>query len=220
MFFDDASRIMEISKKAGTAIFVLPDDIDVNISGAILLEPEEKSFITIEQVRNLILRLNMNQTDDLFVIIRPAEKLNEEATNALLKTLEEPHDKVHVILITSQLSMLIPTVISRSLVYIMRQEWRIDTSLQARNETKELAKKLLVAKSADLPNLVDLITKKKDNVRSYTLDVLSIAIEMAYKSYFLTKKNAFLDKLEKLICAYDSISKNGHIKLHLVADLC
>ena len=220
MFFDDDKKIVDIAKKTGTAIFVVPNSYEIVVPGAIVLEPEEKTSITIEQVRNLLLRLNLKQTDDLFVVVRPAETMNLEAANALLKTLEEPKNKIHFLLITSKFSMLLPTIVSRSAVYILRQNWRADTPIEADSRIKELAKELLVAKNADLAELANKITKKRENVRQFTLDVLNTAIEMAYKSYFLTKKPVFLEKVSRLIIAYENIAKNGHIKLHLVADLC
>ncbi|MBR2741922.1 hypothetical protein IKD98_04210 [Candidatus Saccharibacteria bacterium] len=220
MFFDDTCEVVSIAKKTGTAIFVVPDSCEIKIPNAIILEPEGKATITIEQVRNLLLKLNLKQTDDLFVLIRPAELMNPEATNALLKTLEEPREKVHFMLVTSRPSMLIPTVVSRSAVYILKRDWRVDASIEADAKVKGLAKELLVARNVDLVGLAEKITKKRDNVRQYVLDILSVAVEMAYKSYFLTHKTVFLDKTTKLIEAYENIAKNGHIKLHLVADLC
>ena len=46
------------------------------------------------------------------------------------------------------------------------------------------------------------------------------AIEMLYKGYLINQKPALLNKIEKFLAAYENISLMGHIKLHLVADLC
>ena len=62
--------------------------------------------------------------------------------------------------------------------------------------------------------------KKKDNVRAWALEILGIAIEMLYKTYLINGKDVFLMKLPKFLVAYENISRNGHVKLHLVADLC
>ncbi len=48
------------------------------------------------------------------VIITPAEALTEEAANALLKVLEEPHPQIYFILCTSQIERILPTIRSRS----------------------------------------------------------------------------------------------------------
>ena len=87
-------------------------------------------------------------------------------------------------------------------------------------KAKDLAKRLMVAKPKDLVLLAEEITKPKKDVRNNALTVLSIAIEMLYKTYFLTNREIFLKKIPKFLTAYDNIAKNGHIKLHLVADLC
>ncbi len=48
-------------------------------------------------------------------LIRSADRLNRDAANALLKTLEEPHPHGKVILTTAELSRVMPTVRSRCL---------------------------------------------------------------------------------------------------------
>ncbi|MCC7516540.1 MAG: DNA polymerase III subunit delta' [Pseudomonadales bacterium] len=47
------------------------------------------------------------------VVLEPAEALNHNAANALLKTLEEPGQGVHMLLVCHQPSRLLPTVRSR-----------------------------------------------------------------------------------------------------------
>lgn len=218
MFFKDLEDIPKIASKCGTAVFVVPDDTVVNIKNAIVLQPEEKNVITIEQVRGVMARLNVKQIVDCFVIIRPAELLNEEAANALLKNLEEPGEKVHFILVTSLPSSLLPTILSRSALFMLKVSE--DEGIRADEKKKELAKRLMVAKKDDLVGLADEITKKKDGVRAFALEVVGLAIEMLYKSYFITEKEAFLQKLPKFLKLYENLSKNGHIKLQIVACLC
>ena len=46
-------------------------------------------------------------------LIDEADKMNDSATNALLKTLEEPAETTYLFLITSRPSALLPTIISR-----------------------------------------------------------------------------------------------------------
>jgi len=218
MFFSDVNEIEKIASRTGCAIFVLPEDIEVNIKNAIVLAPTNKVIITIEQVRDTLKMLLTKQTGERFVLVRPADKMGEEAMNAFLKNLEEPKDKVHFVLITSNLSVILPTIISRAEVYFLKQPGDIDGPLKADAKIVEVAKRVLVAKPADLPELAEELAKKKD--RAYVLEVLAVTIEMARKSYFKTGKVAFLNKVPKLLEAYDNITKNGHIKLHLVADLC
>ena len=219
MFFENLSEISEIAGKVGCSIFVVPKDTEIKIKNAVVLAPTAKTTITIDQVREALGQFTTKLLNPQFILIKPADKLGEEAENAILKNLEEPKENLHFVLITEQPSKLLPTILSRAALFIWRENRGKINEINADEKTKTLAKKLLVAKNRELVALAEELTKKKDGVREYALDILAVAIEMAYKSYFLTLKPAFLTKLPKLLVCYENISKNGHIKLHLVADL-
>lgn len=48
-----------------------------------------------------------------FLLVPDAERMNASAQNALLKTLEEPPGRTHIVLTTSRLRSILPTVVSR-----------------------------------------------------------------------------------------------------------
>lgn len=79
------------------------------------IEPE-KGLIKKEAIDNLIKSMNIAplESERKIVIIDDCHKMGMEAQNALLKTLEEPPSYVNIILITSNISNLISTIISRS----------------------------------------------------------------------------------------------------------
>lgn len=220
MFFDEISEIEQIASRTGAAIFVVPRDVPVKIKGALVLEPEGKTTITIEQVRNMTARLNVRQVREQYIVIRPAELMNEEAANAFLKNLEEPGEKVHFVLITDAPFMLLPTILSRAVIYFLREENVVSGGIRADGKAKEMAKRLMTAKPAELVGLAEEITKKKDGVRAYALAVVGAAIEMLYKTYFITGKEVYLVKLPKFLKLYDNLSRNGHVKLQIVSSLC
>ena len=219
MFFESVNEILGIAGRVSTAIFVVPENTEVVIKNALLIQPEEKTVITIEQVREAMAHLAVKQTTERYIVIRPADKLGLDAANALLKSLEEPGEKVHFVLITSKPSELLPTILSRAEIYFLRDHMPVDGDIMADAKLKDLAKRLIVARPAELPALAEEICKKKDGVREYALNVLNVAIEMLYKSYFKTQREVFVKKLPLFLKTYDNISHNGHIKLHLVADL-
>lgn len=220
MFFESPSEIPSIASKTSTAVFVMPAGTTVPLKTPILLEPEGKTTITIEQVRDVMARISNRQTEDVYVVIRPADAMGEPAANALLKSLEEPRDKVHFVLVTDSPSRILPTILSRAAIYMLRDTGSVDGNIQASDKDKALAKKLLVAKGSELVEVAEEICKKKDGVRDKALTILGIAIEMLYKSYFLTGKEVFVAKLPKFLQAYENISKNGHVKLQIVSNLC
>ena len=82
---------------------------------------EDKKNISIEQVRDLIHRLNMSSFLGSYKvgIIEGAENLSLDAANALLKTLEEPREGCLIILTAVSLDKLPATIASRLAI------WRI-----------------------------------------------------------------------------------------------
>jgi DNA polymerase-3 subunit delta' len=73
------------------------------------------TVIKIAQVRTLIeaLTLKPYEAERRVVILSDAQAMNPEASNALLKMLEEPPDRTLLVLTTGQTSDLLPTVVSR-----------------------------------------------------------------------------------------------------------
>jgi len=86
----------------------------LNHADVILLAPEGE-FIKIDQIRDLQKRLRYRPLEGgrRFCVIDSADSMNEAAANALLKTLEEPPDETHLILIASRPHQLLPTILSR-----------------------------------------------------------------------------------------------------------
>lgn len=76
----------------------------------------DKKNIGIEQIRDFIRELELSSFLNSYKIgiIKQAESLSIEAANALLKTLEEPKDKVVIILSVKELSSIPATIASRA----------------------------------------------------------------------------------------------------------
>jgi DNA polymerase-3 subunit delta' len=77
----------------------------------------ETQDISIDQVRTLVLARSAfapHEGRAKVFIVRRADELSISAANALLKTLEEPGDRTHFILLTSQPEALLPTILSRT----------------------------------------------------------------------------------------------------------
>ncbi|MCP4266459.1 MAG: DNA polymerase III subunit delta' [Candidatus Brocadiaceae bacterium] len=80
------------------------------------IEIEEKAkYIKIENIRKLqhSVRLSPIESDYKIFIIKDANRMNEEASNCLLKTLEEPTPNTIFILIANSLSSIKETIKSR-----------------------------------------------------------------------------------------------------------
>ncbi|MCS6817511.1 MAG: DNA polymerase III subunit delta' [Blastocatellia bacterium] len=84
----------------------------------LVLRPET-AFLRIEQIRSLCEQAYRKPFEARWrvFIVDEAEAMTEQAANALLKTLEEPPAESLLILLTSQLARLLPTIRSRCHLY-------------------------------------------------------------------------------------------------------
>lgn len=80
-----------------------------------LISPEDDKAIKVDAIRGIVDFVNQSAHLSSYkvVIINPADKMNLNAANALLKTLEEPNEKIILILATSRWMSLPATIRSR-----------------------------------------------------------------------------------------------------------
>jgi DNA polymerase III subunit delta' len=73
--------------------------------------------ISVDQIRDLSSFANLSAHCGGYrvVVIHPAETMNNNAANSLLKTLEEPTDKLIFLLVSHKPQQLLPTILSRCL---------------------------------------------------------------------------------------------------------
>lgn len=138
----------------------------------------ERRILKIEQIRVLQRDLSLSPFEGRYkvVILRRFEEANEEASNAFLKTLEEPPSHVQIVLTARDASLLLPTIISRCQVLALRplpaeiiesalvERWKVDKKtarLLARLSAGQLG--WAVRASAD-PSLMDARTEHIDEL--------------------------------------------------------
>lgn len=80
-----------------------------------------KRDITLGALDGLTNFLRLSPTDDAprFIMINPADGMNTQTQNALLKLLEEPPANTHFLLLVTQLGSILPTIRSRCLALNM-----------------------------------------------------------------------------------------------------
>ncbi|WP_426417806.1 DNA polymerase III subunit delta' [Aestuariirhabdus sp. LZHN29] len=81
-----------------------------------ILQPEEKSrIIKVDQVREVIefASKTAQQGGYRVIIINPAEAMNSNSANALLKSLEEPGEKTLILLVSARQGAMLATINSR-----------------------------------------------------------------------------------------------------------
>ena len=223
MQLNNAEEIAKFAAKNNFSIFELPlgTDFGAILSASVHIKPdEEKNTIDIAKIRELSTIAQAKQSHDFYIVIENAETMNPNAANAFLKELEEPKDKLHFVFLINNANLLLPTIKSRANNYYLRGSVKIEDAPNYDESVIALAKQYLSATKANLPELAEKIAKlDKESSRQGALRVLECAIELAYKSYFLTGNAQFLQKLEKLLEISDNIAANGHVKLQLVAGM-
>ena len=119
-------------------------------------EKKGSEFITVNQIRALadFVSLTSHQGGRRVALIAPAEQLNLNAANGLLKMLEEPPGSAIFLLVTNQLSRILPTVRSRCRLVRMPVPASVDAkNWLAEQGCKEPALDLALAVQAPLEAL-------------------------------------------------------------------
>lgn len=104
--------------------------------------PDEKNTLSIDAIRGikqfLSLKLPSSHTSEIrrAVIIKDAHTMRVEAQNALLKTLEEPPSDTIILLTTSRVDSLLPTIRSR-VVELQIRPLSLDVFKQQFNEVDD-----------------------------------------------------------------------------------
>jgi len=151
---------------------------------------------TIAAVRSLKKFLSQKpfNHDSKIIYIPEAENLNPESQNALLKTLEEPGDNNYLILTTTKITQLLPTIISRC------QKIKLSSDT-IKNET--LLWPITGNAKKDL-DFAATITTDKTEIKA----MLSAQLE-AYQQFLAQKPDVSTAKIIKnLIAAIDLINNN------------
>jgi DNA polymerase-3 subunit delta' len=147
------------------------------------------NFIKINSVRNLRREASLSAFEGgkrVFVISN-AEEMNAEASNSLLKTLEEPSSDSVFILTTAQKEQLLPTIVSRcqQVQFDPLSEEELQQALMSRNGVQQ-AQAALTARlahgsyTAALELLsVDMVEQRKDAVQFLRLLLAAPRIPLA-----------------------------------------
>lgn len=102
-----------------------------------IIKPEEEGkSLGVDEARSLQHMIDVKPYEGgrVVVIVQCAHDMTPQAQNALLKTLEEPPEHVVLMLLAESLSPLLPTILSRCVVYTMARLNAVDiqTVLQGR----------------------------------------------------------------------------------------
>ena len=170
-----------------------------------------KNNILVDAIRSLEEAANYRPYEGRarIFIIDEAEKMNDSATNALLKTLEEPIETTYIFLITSKPSSMLSTIISRcQLVRFSPVDTKeIENLLIKENYPTEDARLLARISRGSVKDAQEINLEKYREQRNKMLDVLdslnggrnrSVLLKTAEELSDAKNKDAYEENLEIL----------------------
>ena len=177
------SRHKECAKGEGAACGVCPvcQQRNRRHPDIRLIEPEKKTTISIDQVRDVIAETAFQPLEALYrvVIFDPADQMRVEAQNSLLKTLEEPPSRTVIILIATNPYLLIETIRSRARILPFGEipQGQIARYLE-QNEGKSAPDALLAAaiSGGSLGAALEFNTVEYRNVREPALEFVGLLL--------------------------------------------
>lgn len=154
------------------------------------IEPEGQG-IKIEQMRALkrTAYLHPMLARKRIFIIDEAEKMTEEAANSLLKILEEPPAFSHIILLTSNLHLILPTILSRCQIlhFVPVGKEEIRKVLTERGYPEDQARLLSLIAGGNLERALGTEWEKVQVERQEAWDIfLSFVGKQGLSSFFET----------------------------------
>lgn len=150
------------------------------------LQPESKSrVITVAEMRDLLRTVHLKPTEARWkvAVISSADRLNPQAANAFLKTLEEPPERTVMLLLTTEPQRILETIQSRCLRLSFRTgaapvltteelEWLTQFSQSAASEQQSLMGRyrllgMLLARLATLKSSVQESVEASSPLQEY-----------------------------------------------------
>jgi len=169
---------------------------------------EETPSIGIATIRSLIGELQQSPFQEQYkvAIIVKAETLTAESQHALLKTLEEPPENTQLILVTSTLESLLPTIVSRCQTQTLSAMKKIDqeVSENIRNVVKHFSQK-------DVFTLSEELGKGREEAVVFMHQLC----QELQKKLALTPSQETIKDLQQTIFALRRLHANCHTKLTL-----
>ncbi|MCX6766260.1 MAG: hypothetical protein NT170_00530 [Candidatus Moranbacteria bacterium] len=192
--------VSKIAGKFGNADFLARIKAK-NHPDVVIIEPEieekkgktREKEISISQVREALERLKFfpYELKTKFCIVKRSQKMNAEAANALLKSLEEPSEKAVFLLLVDNMDSLLPTIASRCAVLRFPQTNFPEWSEENRGQLKNIFRQEIFERF----DYIEKISKNKNEMTSVLKDWELVMAESLRK---LVVSQGNLDNLAKI----------------------
>lgn len=181
---------------------------------------EDGNYIKIGQIRELIEKIYEKpiESDKKVYIIDNSDKMNPEAQNALLKTLEEPPEYIVLILITSNADNILNTVKSRCIKVTFEKlsNEEIKDILNERGFNTNLDDNMYELFNGSIARALNILEKKDDfsQLEDFVNKIEGISrLEYITKNKALFTKENITEYLEYAIILFFNIGKKtGNVR--------
>ena len=202
------------------------------LSDLLVIEPEKNS-ITIDKIRDISKFVSTKpfESNNKVVLIKQADLMRTEASNALLKNLEEPKPFVYFILLTDNKNKLLKTIISRCQVinYLSEKENEkfdytialdiLDKSMGQNLLTMLDSKEYLSDFQKDTDVLFDFLMEFYSSFLKFvkTRDASSLNKDFVklYKKYPKANERIIVDTLDKIESVRGYFKVNANFELSM-----
>lgn len=176
-----------------------------NHPDVVIIEPEveekkgktREKEIGIPQVREALERLKFfpYELKTKFCIVKKAQKMNSESSNALLKSLEEPSASAIFMLLADSIESLLPTIVSRCAILRFPEaklrEWN--------EENREQMKNIFQQEIFERFDYIEKISKNKNEMIAVLKDWELVMAESLRKLIADQENSGNLGKVKKVI---------------------
>lgn len=176
--------------------------------------------IKISSIRDIKSKLAMSSFNGRrrFVLVLKADEMNNEAANAFLKTLEEPHDNITIIMITSKPEAMMQTIMSRCQQIIIQplDDNQIIRKLIFDNNIDEIDARIAArfAQGSYLKAL-DFVSVENKELRNQVVDILRTSLKkQKYREDCVRKIEEFAKPKDK-----NQISKSLQLLMFWLNDV-
>lgn len=151
-----------------------------------IYRPEGKSAIhTMENMRALIQEVSLPpfEAPVKFFILHDAHQMQPYSSNALLKTLEEPPQDTYIILLTSSIDAMLPTILSRcrKIPFFPIPQPQIEAFVKANwNQKEEEARRIAFLSHGSLSRAQKIASQAELPFRSLLLEILTLEFPKDY----------------------------------------
>lgn len=131
-------------------------------------------------------------------IILDADLMNVEASNSLLKTLEEPPDNTILILVTSKQDLLLPTIVSRCRVIdfdLLEESDIVENLIKREGVTQENASAAASIANGSYLRAKEILLSDMDTYRTEVVGFLRLALS--------TRRIELAKEIERLSTSFD-----------------